>query len=167
MNHENMQNADFQKLKEISWRRPLSHPEIDQLRRCLESHPEWRRQWDEEAALDRLLRRLPAAQVSSNFTARVVRAAQSAPAPSGWRTWAFPPRVQWWPRYALGVAMFCVGFLSFHGYQRARGVQAGRDLANVSRLAASAPIGWFKDFDTIARLNKVQVADDDLLAALQ
>jgi hypothetical protein len=67
----------------------------------------------------------------------------------------------------MGAAMVCVGFLSFHGYQAAQRAHAARELASVSRLASLPPMGWLKDFDTIERLNKVQVADDDLLAALQ
>jgi hypothetical protein len=43
----------------------------------------------------------------------------------------------------------------------------GRDLANVSRLAALPPMEWLQNFDTINRLNRVKVADDDLLLVLQ
>ncbi len=168
MMNANMQ--EFQNLKEISWRRPLSAPELARLREILAAHPEFQRRWEEEAALDRLLHRLPAARVSSNFTARVVQAAQRAPAQSGWRHWLAwrPPAVsRWVPRCALGAAMVCVGLLTFHGYQLSQRAQAARDLASVSRLAALPPMDWLKNFDTIERLNKVKVADDDLLAALQ
>jgi anti-sigma factor RsiW len=167
MNHTNMHDSDFQKFKEINSRRPLNLLELSRLRRFLAGHPEFQRQWEEDAALDRLLHRLPSAQVSSNFTARVMQAAQRAPARSGWKAWWFPARSIWLPWLGLGAAMVCVGLLSFHGYQSTRRAQAARDLASVSRLATLAPMAWLKDFDTIDRLNKVQVADDDLLAALQ
>jgi anti-sigma factor RsiW len=162
-----MQHADFQHLKEISWRRSLSSVEAARMRQFLADHPELQAQWNQEAALDRFLHRLPAAHVSSNFTARVVQAAQRAPVRQGWRFWRLPSRAVWLRRFALGVAMLCVGFLSFHGYQMTQRAHAARELANVSRLAALPPMAWLKDFDTIERLNKVQVADDELLAALQ
>jgi hypothetical protein len=162
-----MQDTEFQNLKEISWRRPLNSSEATRLRQWLAAHPESQAQWGQEAALDRLLHRLPAAQVSSNFTARVVQAAQRPSARASWPAWRLPSRAIWLPRFALAVAMVCVGFLSFHGYQSAQRAHAARELASVSRLATLPPMGWLKDFDTIERLNKVQVADDDLLAALQ
>ena len=52
-------------------------------------------------------------------------------------------------------------------YQAVHRAQVAREVASVGRLAALAPMDWLKDFDTINRLNKVTVADDDLLAVLQ
>jgi hypothetical protein len=174
MNKENMQEADFQNLKETNWRRPLRAMELARLRQFLAAHPEFQKEWDEEAALDRLLQRLPAAPVSSNFTARVMQAAQRSPARSGWRqrfagrfAGRFGAPAVSRPRWAVGVALVAMGLLAFRGYQIERRAQSARDLASVSRLAALPPLAWLKDFDTIDRLNKVQVADDDLLAALQ
>ncbi|MGO8698831.1 MAG: hypothetical protein ACLQVY_14045 [Limisphaerales bacterium] len=179
MNHKKMQHADFQHLKEISWRRSLNSAEAARMRQLLADHPELQAQWTQDAALDRLLHHLPAAHVSSNFAARVVQAAQRAPVRQGWRIWRLPSRAAWLPRFALGVAVLCVGFsserasvqwfgfLSSRSYQTAAKAHAAGGLASVSRLAALPPMGWLKDFDTIQRLNKVQVADDDLLAALQ
>jgi hypothetical protein len=166
----NMQDAEYRNLKEISWRRPLTAPEMARLRQILTAHPELQEAWNEETALDGLLCRLPEAWISSNFTARVVQAAQRAPARTGWRHWLAlrpPTWAGWLPRFALGAAMVCVGVLSFHGYVTAQRAQSARDLASVSRLAALPPMVWLKDFDTIDRLNKVEVADDDLLAVLQ
>ena len=42
-----------------------------------------------------------------------------------------------------------------------------RDLASVSRLAALPPVDWLQNFDTINGLNRVKVADDELLLVLQ
>jgi anti-sigma factor RsiW len=170
MINTNMRNADFQILKEISWRRPLTPAELARLRQFLAAHPEKQGEWEEDTALDLLLYRLPSARVSSNFTARVMQAAQSAPTRSAWRQWlaSWPPfPAIWLPRCALGAAMVCAGLLSFRGYQMEQRAQAARNLASVSRLAALPPMDWLKNFDTIDRLNKVKVADDDLLAALQ
>jgi hypothetical protein len=136
----------------------------------LEAHPEWQESWNEDAALNGLLRRLPSAEVSTNFTARVVQAACRVPAKSTWRRRLelFPwLPAGWVPRAALGVAMICCGMLSFHEYQAMRRAQEAQAVASVSRLAGLPSIDWLENFDTINRLNKVKVADDDLLTVLQ
>jgi hypothetical protein len=48
-----------------------------------------------------------------------------------------------------------------------RRAQEAREVASVSRLAGLPSIDWLENFDTINRLNKVKVADDDLLTVLQ
>jgi hypothetical protein len=63
-----MDNADYQKLRETGWRRPLSAAEQERLRRALASKPELQAHWDEEVALNRLLSRTPPPLASSNFT---------------------------------------------------------------------------------------------------
>ena len=71
------------------------------------------------------------------------------------------------PRLALGAAMVCVSLLTIREYQDIQRKQMARDLASVSRLAALPPADWLRNFDTIDRLNRVKVADEDLLSALQ
>ena len=170
MINKNMQHADFQNLKEASWRRPLTAAERTRLREWLAAHPEARPSWDQEEALSRLLHRLPSAAVSTNFAARVVQAAQRLPARPAWRRrlvlfpW-FP--AGWFPRVALALAMLSCGFFSFREYQTVHRAQRARDLAGLTQLAALPSINWLKDFDTINKLSKVQVADDDLLSVLQ
>jgi hypothetical protein len=170
MSKELMQNAEYQKLKEASWRRPLTAAEQVRLREWLAVHPEAQESWDEEAALNGLLRRVPSAAVSTNFTARVVQAARRLPAKPAWRRRLemFPwLPAGWIPRVALAAAMVCSGTLSFHEYEALRRAQEAQAVANVSRLAALPSIDWLENFDTINRLNKVKVADDDLLTVLQ
>jgi hypothetical protein len=164
MTTENMNDADYQNLKETAWRRPLSPAEEKRLRDIVAAKPALQAQWAEEAALNRLLGRLPAARVSSNFTARVVQAARGVPARPVWSERLAPfgwLSRNWMPRVALGLAMVCCGFLSFHEYQSVRRAQIARE------LAALPPMEWLKDFDTIDRLNKVSVADTELLAVLR
>ena len=48
-----------------------------------------------------------------------------------------------------------------------RRAHEARAIASVSRLAGLPSIDWLKNFDTINRMNKVKVADDDLLTVLQ
>jgi anti-sigma factor RsiW len=170
MMNANMRHADYQKLTETSWRRPLTAAERARLREWLAAHPEGRPSWEQEEALSRLLHRLPSAAVSTNFTARVVQAAQRLPAKPAWRR--RPAIFPWFPagwmaRAALALAMLGCGFFSFREYQTIHRAQVAREVASVSRLAALPSMNWLKDFDTINKLSKVKVADDDLLSALQ
>jgi anti-sigma factor RsiW len=167
---ENMQNPEFNQLIDAAWRRSLTPEEQGRLRRYLAGHPLARAQCDEEVALTRTLNRLAPAPISSNFTARVMQAVERAPAR---RTWlrrldldAWLP-AGWMPRLALGAAMVCVSLLTIREYQDIQRKQMARDLASVSRLAALPPVDWLRNFDTIDRLNRVKVADEDLLSALQ
>jgi hypothetical protein len=165
-----MQDAEYQNLMEASWRRPLTALERARLRELLAAHPQWEASWDEDAALNGLLRRLPSAAVATNFTARVVQAAQRLPAKPAWRRqlemlpWL---PVGWVPRAALVLAMLCCGLFSFHEYQALHQAKVAREVASASRLAGLPSIDWLENFDTINRLNKVKVADDDLLTVLQ
>jgi hypothetical protein len=170
MIHVSMQHTDYRNLKEASWRRSLTAAERTRLRELLAEHPEWRESWEAEEAMNRLLQRLPSAAVSTNFTARVVGAAQRLPAKPAWRRrpaiFPYLP-AGWIPRAALGLAMLGCGFLSFQQYQTNHRTKMAQGLISVSRLAALPSMDWLKDFDTINKLNKVQVADDELLSALQ
>jgi anti-sigma factor RsiW len=165
-----MQDTEYQNLKEASWRRPLSAAERARLRELLAAHPDCRESWHEDAALSGLLRQLPSAAVSTNFTARVVQAASRVPPKPAWRRQleSFPwLSAGWLPRAALGAAMICCGMLSFHEYQAMRRADEARAIASISRLAGLPSIDWMENFDTINRLNKIKVADDDLLTVLQ
>jgi len=165
-----MQDEHYQKIKEAGWRRTLSGDEEAALQKFLVAHPETRDAWGEEAALTRLLERWPAPPVSSNFTARLLQAVQSAPARSTWRDWFAP--AQWLPeslagRVAMCSMMVCLGLFSFREYQVVHRERMARELASVSHVAALPPIDWLKNFDTINGISQAKVADDDLLAALE
>jgi anti-sigma factor RsiW len=165
-----MDDQEFQQIKETTWRRALRQEEAAAMEQFLEAHPAERRQWLEEAALNRLLDGLPAVPVSSNFTARMLQAAQRARALPTWRDWLSPEG--WLPqgqmaRVAMCSMMVCLGVFSFREYQGLHRARMAREVADVSRVAALPPMEWLKDFDTINKLNQVKVADDDLLAALR
>jgi hypothetical protein len=168
MMKENMQNVEYRNLIETSWRRPLTEAERARLGEILGANPQWQESWHEDAALNGLLRRLPNAAVSTNFTARVVQAARRVPPKPAWRRRleAFPwLSAGWVPRVAVVAAMICCGLLSFHEYQALRRAQEARAIASVTRLVPS--IDLLANFDTISRMNKVRVADDELLTVLQ
>ena len=170
MMNATMQHADYQNLKEASWRRPLTAAERARLRELLAAHPELRQSWEAEQAVNRLLQRMPGAVVSTNFTARVVQAARRLPAKPAWRgRLAIFPWLPagWIPRAALALAMLACGLTSFQQYQTVHRAKVAQEVFNMSHFAALPSMDWLKDFDTINKLNKVQVADDDLLTALQ
>lgn len=162
-----MNDPAFQNLKEVGWRRRLTAVEREQLTRLIAQRPELQEKWEQETALGRLLERQPAAVLSSNFTSRVMQAVQRAPIPprqTGWKWW-MPSG--WLPRTALVLAMAGCGLFSFHEYLTVRRAQVAREVVGASRLASLPPVDWLRDFETINRLNKVKVADDDLLSALE
>jgi hypothetical protein len=167
---DNMHHSENQDLAQLAWRCQLAPAEQARLLQLLDAHPHARKQWEYEAALTRGLNGLPPAPVSSNFTALVMQAVQRAPARPAWQRWfdlaSWLP-AGWMPRLAVGAAMVCLSFVTFREYQILERQKMGRDLANVSRLAALPPMEWLQNFDTINRLNRVKVADDDLLLVLQ
>jgi hypothetical protein len=165
-----MQNSTLQDLTETLWRRPLAPAEEARLRRHLDSQPRARQNWEADAALTRNLNHLAAAPVSSNFTALVLQAARRAPAEVPWSQRLAPAfwfPAGWLARLATAAAMICLSLFTIREYQFAQRQKISRDLAGVSRLAALPPVDWLQNFDTIDRLNRVKVADDDLLAVLQ
>src|SRR5580658_5187607 len=127
-----MQDEYYRKIKETGWRRALNRDEEAALQKFLASHPEIREAWGEEAALNGLLQRLPAPPVSSNFTARVLQAVQTAPVRHTWRDWFAP--AQWLPegrvwRVAMCAMVMGVGLFSFHEYQTLHRMRMARELA--------------------------------------
>jgi hypothetical protein len=170
MIHESMQDAEFKNLREMSWRRALTPTERERLRELLAARPDWRASWDEEASLNALLRRMPTVAVSTNFTARAVEAARRLPPKRAWQDWLEFPNwlpTGWAPRLALGCAMVCCGMISSHEYESFCRAQEAQRVIGASRLAVLPSIDWLENFDTINRMNKVKVADDDLLTVLQ
>lgn len=162
-----MREEELNDLKERSWRRRLSPAESDALRQLLAGDGPASAGWEQDEALNRLLEQLPAAPaVSTNFTARVMasaRAAERGPAPAR-SPWIFQ---NIWARLAAGAAMVCAGFFSFQEYHSLQMAKQAREVAAASRLAALPPVDWLNNFDTIQRLDKVKVADDELLSVLE
>jgi len=168
-----MQESRLNKLKELNWRRPLTPSEQAELRQFLGDRPGAGRDWQTEEALSRALEHLPPAPVSSNFTARVLAAAQRAQDASARQResaaitpWFFR---SWWMRVAAGAAMMCAGFFSFQEYHAAhvRRAFAPQQVAGATAMADLPPVEWLNNFDTIQRLDKVKLADDELLSALE
>jgi hypothetical protein len=168
MNNDSMNESTYNQLKEKSWVEPLSAQEAAELKQYLGANPELHQDWDDEAALTTALNRLPNVPVSSNFTSLVMQAVQregvQTSRPSSWSAFW---RYGWLPRFALAVAMFCLGTFSFHEYQLASQARLAKEVREVAEAAPIPQLDWLKDFDTINQMGKVQVADNDLLMARQ
>jgi anti-sigma factor RsiW len=168
--NDDMSIPDAGRLAELAWRRNLTPEQQARLREYLATHPAARGPWELEAALTRALHGLPPAPVSSNFTALVLQAVQRAPARSAWRrrldlaSW-FP--AGWLPRAALAATMICLGVGTALEYQTLQRQKMARDIASVGALASLQPVDWMQDFQTIEKLNRVEVADDVLLQVLR
>ncbi len=167
---------NYQDIKELSWKRPLTAAEQAALQQYLAAHPEAHKEWAGEAALNRLVQRLPAVPVSSNFTARVMQQIQRTPPRRSW--WESLNLTRWleqgWlPRVAVTCMVFSLSAFSVYHRQtqtERRGTMA-YTVAQVSRVAGTARMDWLKDYDTIKRLSKIPAAavaaDDELLAVLR
>ena len=121
----------YNHLRELSWRRKLTGAEEAELRAWLAAHPEAQADWEAEAGLNAALGRLPDVPVPSNFTARVLQAAEREAAAElrrpGWK-WRVWPRLRWLPKVA------------FAGHRPGRGVGflssgSGRPAARIWRTA--------------------------------
>lgn len=164
----------YQRLLEISWRRPLTAPEQAELDAWLAAHPEVAADQSLEEALNAAFARLPQAPVSSNFTARVLEAIEHEEAASGHQRWS--PGWLWRvlvPRIA--VAMVVVGSAGSYGYhhhlvsQREGIAKSITVIAGVPALPAPEILA---DFDVIQKLNtsagaSEAGADKELLALMQ
>ncbi len=167
-----MNDPVYHELRDLAARRPLTPAEEARLEAWLTAHPEARADWEQEAALDRLLRELPPAPVSSNFTALVLqaldaeervaaRAAQAAPWRLSWRN-IFSPRVA---SVGLLLALGVAGAFEYRTYTRTQLAPGVRDVSSVVALTGPDVL---QDFEAIHELPAAPAkADLDLLATLQ
>jgi len=154
------------RFRETGWRRPLTDAEQTELRAWLAAHPEAQADWQDEAALNTILRELPEAPVPTNFTARVLQeierdtAAESKRA-NFWRSLDWSP---WLPRTAAtGLAVVLV-VMSLEFRARFERTKMGR---SVAAMTAAPPPEMLKDFESIKRLEAAPVADKELLSLLR
>src|SRR5438105_4922672 len=134
-----MSLADQNKLADALRRGRLTVAEETELQAYLASHPELRAGWEEELSLNQLLRQVPDAPVSSNFTRRVVQAVHQefegrSRAERG--LWSRLVLVHWAPKLAIGAAAISLGVFSYHEHQLATRRELARNLVEISRLAS-------------------------------
>lgn len=153
-------------VRELIWRRKLSPRDAARLRAWLADHPEARAEFDVERALTEALGHLPAADVPSNFTARVLEAARLESAPEQrvgrWRWWHWHPR--WLTRAAAVAVVLGTAAISLEQVHRAhQRAEMARRLSEVVEVARPEIL---ENFDTIRRLSN-PVPDDQLLSVMQ
>jgi anti-sigma factor RsiW len=160
----------YNQLRERSWRQRLTGAEEAQLRAWLAAHPEAQADWEAEAGLNAALGRLPDAPVPSNFTTRVVQAAEREAAAGlrqpGWKWWGWP-RLRWLPRVALTATLVSAGVVSCLVIQDVQRKNLGEGVAVVSMVSSLPGPDILKDFDAIRASNPTPTADEKLLTALQ
>jgi anti-sigma factor RsiW len=160
----------FNRLRELSWRRRLTAPEEAELRAWLAAHPEAQADWEAEAGLNAALSRLPDAQVSGNFTARVLQAVEQEAAAelrghdAKWLTW---PWRRWLPRVAFAVVVVGAGFVSYQEVGAAKRKTLAESVAVVSSVSSLPSLDILKDFDAIQAFKPTPPPDEELLMVLE
>jgi anti-sigma factor RsiW len=180
-----MQDSEYNELLKTGLRRKLTAEEEGRLRAHLAAHPEDQPAWEEEMALNNLLRNLPKAPLSSNFTAQVLQLVEKE------RRHSSPARsVQWWHGFfslrwtrqvAFSTVVLFAGLISYHQFQVSRREAVANSVANIfsmlepvlqpgeptgrvetTRTAAQVSDGtalptleMLENFDAIKRLNQV------------
>lgn len=173
-----MNQAEYNGLREISWRRELSPAERARLEACFAAQPHLRLEWEADQALNRAFQTLPDQPVASNFTAQVlekIARAQRQPAPSRW-AWLLALEARWqrWliPTAATGLVVAMCGLGYRHHIQTERSAMVF-SVRQVSQLAVApaaptsqAPVEVWRDYDAIQTLN-TPGPDVELLALLK
>ena len=160
-----MNDPLFNKLREASWRRPLTADEEAELRAWLVAHPNAHLDIESDSALRDLLNRLPDAPVPSNFTSRVLAAVERDDAAvlreKRPRTWSWRAIL---PKVALAaIALFLSG-IYYEQRQSTQSVELLHKAAAVSEFVALSDPAVLRDFETIRRIEEAPIADRDLLA---
>jgi hypothetical protein len=169
-----MNELEYNRLREISWRRKLSAEEEITLQSYLLAHPDLQADWDDDLALSHALDRLPNAPLPSNFTAQVMLALDLEVAAEerkmrqnrDWRWWLH----QFLPKAALGLLTVSLGVLGMTQYRNHLREEMMHKTAEFSKVAGVLPEAeMWQDFEAIRRLNTSTPAasDDELLAALK
>ncbi len=150
--------------------RELSEGEMAEWEMQLAAQPGTTGQFHDEVELNRLLRRLPDAPVSSNFTSLVMQAIEYSRRPvlrtrSAWNLleWAGGWRV----RIAFAGLMLLAGFVSFQQYQESQRRELARSILQISTVLP--PESLMGDFGVVSGLRRVSVSREfsmDLLDAL-
>lgn len=162
---------NHERWREAGWRRNPSPAEFAELRAWLAGHPQDRAEAQAEEALTRAVGRLRDVPVPSNFTARVLQAAQIEAAQAarvprapwlGWRLRRFP----WLPKSAVVVILVGASVFSYHQVLAFQRAQLARSLVAVSEVALPSP-QILTNFEAIQFLERTPPADVELLQLLK
>ena len=159
-----MSEAEYNHLREESWRRALTSAEEARLQSHLAANPEAQAEWEAEKGLTQFLADLPDVPVSSNFTSLVLQAVDREASLSvrsegalGWfrRFLRRPASRLAWAAAAFTIAL--VGLQYYHSWQRS---EMADSVVKIPSAAALPDPRLFQDFDAIQRLNQVAGVDD-------
>jgi anti-sigma factor RsiW len=160
-------DSELQRLRELSWRRPLDASEQSALRARCAADPRAMADAAEDNALTEALARLPDAPVPSNFTARVLNAIQRDESD---RRRSRTGRPAWWrglvPRFALAAAVAAACLMTFRHFENVQRVRAVKNWLAVASPALSNP-EVIEDFDVIRQLSPALAADEELIQLMQ
>ena len=168
-----MNEQDYNQLRESGWRRRLTPAEEAELQPYLAAHPAAREEWQDEMALNDLLESLPLAPpVASNFTARVLQAAQLEAAAvnrernRGW--WSVKIFRSWLPKAAVAAVLVGSVAIGYHEQQEHARVALAQNVVEVTAAVSASDPDLMQDFEPIRRLSTPQPkADTELLALLK
>jgi hypothetical protein len=168
-----MNEQDYNQLRELSWRRPLTAAEAETLQKYLSAHPAALTEWEDETALNQLLERVPAAPpVASNFTARVLQtvkletAAENRESVQGLSVWQIISR--WLPKAAFACVLLAVGVVGYHERQVNERVALAKNVVEFTAAVSASDPEAMQDFEPIRRLSDNQPkADTELLALMK
>ena len=138
----------------------------------LTGQPETLARLEEEIALNRLLRAVPEAPVSSNFTARVMQLVErehwKQSTPVLLRFWADYVAFSWGRKLAFASMVLLLGLVSYQQYQLSARRELAKSILRVSNvLPAADVIEGFSAMDGLRRVSIVHAGEPDLLDALQ
>ncbi len=159
-----MQNENDNPLWEAGLRHELSPEEEARLKAAFP--PESTPDLPSELRLNSLLRQMPDAPVSSNFTVRVLAAVAAVPAPrrSVWQRFFGG---QWLPRPAWALLLLVGVLIVAQQVKRHNQSQTAQEMAKMSQAATAVSWEALQDFDAIKRLSRTAVpVDEELFAAL-
>jgi anti-sigma factor RsiW len=167
-----MRDAEKQNLPDpLRWGRDWSPEDEALLRSFLAANPGEQRALEDDLSLNKLLKQLPDARVSSNFTAQVMRAVQeqdrSKPVRGGWLREFMPGK--WRARLASATLLLGIGLFSYQHHQLTTTRKAmAQSVAALSEVAMVSGFEALQDFEAIERLSQVRHdIDFELIVALQ
>lgn len=121
---------------------------------------------NERQELHELLSHLPDVSVASNFTARVMQAAEREEARRA-RRWNV---LAWnWhsllPRFAVATALLLFAGVAFHQHEVGnRPVEIARSIQQIPSVTQMPSVEALQNFDAIQRMSRPAHADEELLA---
>ena len=156
----------YRRFLEISWRRKLTAGEEAELAAWLQSHPEFKADWEAEGFLTEQLGKLPEPSLSSNFTTLVVQQVERASSSTQRKRWRWSP---WVLRLLPPMAASAVVLATLHhqNLEDLRHKQMLESVVMVSDVKSLPSVEILKNFDAIRELNTAPAPDEQLISLLQ